>query len=177
MSKDTTPKSTAYLPIIGVFAASILVVPAIADELDGPAGAAPEETAIQEADSGRDGWLDTIALTGAVGNDGNFDGVIVGLEYERVLGESFGIGAVVEYTGGSMDSLLLAMPLSYRHGQWRFQVAPGFADSYRGKDYVTRIGAGYEIGLDRWIISPNARIDFIDEREVVSFGVSFRAGF
>ena len=157
-----------------IFALASVVLLAVFAEFD-PAMA--EEPGEDEGKESRGPSRDTIALTGAVGNDGNFDGVIVGLEYERVLGGSFGIGAVVEYTGGSMDSLLVAMPLSYRRGQWRFQVAPGFADSYRGKDYVTRIGAGYEIGLDRWIISPNARIDFIDEREVVSFGVSFRAGF
>ena len=180
MNIDNAQKSTASLAIIGVFAASILVVPASADELDGPAGAAPEETPIQEADSGRDGWLDTIAVLGGISVQGSDTGITAGFEVERALSDSFGIGALVEYAAGDLESLMIAVPFTYRLNSWKFQIAPGYVDANRGGDFVTRFGTGYDFNVGNWMVTPNVKADVLaadDSRAILVYGVSFSTGF
>lgn len=116
-------------------------------------------------------------ITGAASNDGTYSDFTIGFEYERALSESFGIGTAVEYTGGDMDSLLIVAPITFRKEQWKLQAGPGFADSYRGRDFVLRFSGGYDFDFNDWIVTPSAKLDLIDEKEVVIFGVTIGTEF
>ena len=166
MSRHIKRRKLLIFPGIGIISATLAGLPAVADE-----------TAQVTADSGRNSIFDTISVTGGISNDSTYSDFTVGLEYERLLSDSIGIGAAVEYTAGDMDSLLIAAPVTWRHDKWKLQAAPGFADSYRGRDFVTRLSAGYEFDADDWIITPIAKLDFIDEKEVLMLGVTIGTEF
>jgi hypothetical protein len=54
---------------------------------------------------------------------------VFGIEYERRIKESFGIGTVAEYTVGDADFWVFAIPLVYHKNAWKFYVAPGIEKS------------------------------------------------
>ncbi len=177
MKKHIIRKSIASLANIGILATFILAAPAVADEVPQDKS---DDIALDEADSGDNSIFDSTAVNGGFSEDGKHSGFTIGLEVEKYLSESFGIGAMVEYTGGDLDSLLFAVPVTYRLDNWKFQVAPGYVDSYRGKNYVTRFGTGYEFDIGDWIVTPNAKADVLaedDSRAVLVYGVSISTEF
>ena len=46
------------------------------------------------------------------------NGFALGIAYERLLTESFGIGVIAEHTFGDFDFWVYAVPFAYRAGRW-----------------------------------------------------------
>lgn len=110
--------------------------------------------------------------------DGREDAPAIGLEYERRIGEAFGIGAVVEYTGDDADFWVAAVPLALHAGHFKFYIAPGFEDGEHGKEGLLRLGAEYGFALSAgWEIAPQVNVDFVDGEDVWVIGLLFAKGF
>ncbi len=102
----------------------------------------------------------------------------LGLEYERRINESFGIGAVVEYTFGDADLWVAAIPFAYHTGHWKLYVAPGIEDGVHGTEGLLRLGGEYAFELsDSWEIAPQLNVDFVGGENVWVVGVVFSKGF
>jgi hypothetical protein len=102
----------------------------------------------------------------------------IGVEYERRINESFGIGALAEYTFGDADFLVVAVPFLFHINSWKLLVAPGVEHSSdHGNEALVRFGAGYGFKTGGWMITPQVNVDFVDGEDVWVFGVGFGKGF
>jgi len=97
---------------------------------------------------------------------GTFEGseesaVALGIEYERRLNQSFGVGATVEYSFGKLDSLVVVVPLVYHTGRWAFWAGPGIKRADHENEFLVRVGGeyGFEIG-GGWELAPQVNVDY-----------------
>ena len=105
------------------------------------------------------------------------NGAALGVAYERLLNESFGIGVIAEHTFGDADFTVYAVGLAYRIDRWKFYVAPGIEDSEEhGTESLVRLGTEYAFEAGSWEISPQFAVDFVDGDEVLILGVVFGKG-
>ena len=128
----------------------------------------------------------------------------IGGEYERRLGERFGLSLVVEHVSGNGAWVVLA-PLSFRparHLGLKLYAAPGFEnkvpessdhapeghesarDSEEGgrkSFFVARGGVGWTIELGRASLTPQLELDFVREdhqwEKALVFGIAIGLGF
>ncbi len=106
------------------------------------------------------------------------NGPAIGFEYARRFNESFGLGAVVEYTGGDGDFWVAALPVIWHLGHWKLYAAPGIEDGDHGTEELLRLGVERAFVLsDGWEIAPQVNVDLVDGEEVWVFGVFFAKGF
>ncbi len=106
------------------------------------------------------------------------NGAALGVAYERLLNESFGIGVFAEHTFGGGDFTVYAVAFAYRVDRWKFYIAPGIEDSdAHGTESLVRLGAEYAFEAGSWEISPQLAVDFVDGEEVLVLGVVFGKGF
>jgi len=106
------------------------------------------------------------------------NGAALGVGYERLLNESFGIGVFAEHTFGDADFTVYAVAFAYRVDRWKFYIAPGIEDSdAHGTESLVRLSAEYAFEAGTWEISPQLAVDFVDGDEVLILGVVFGKGF
>lgn len=119
------------------------------------------------------------AFVGITSEDRRDKGTALGIEYERRLSQSFGIGALAERTFGDLDFWVFAIPLAFHTGPWKFYVAPGFesVDATDENEGLIRVGGEYGFEVGRWEIAPQLDIDFVDGDVVLVAGVTFGWGF
>ena len=105
------------------------------------------------------------------------DGFSVGLSYEYRLSQLFGIGGIVESASGVLREWVLAVPLFlHPYKGWRFLVAPGvdIPEDEGDNEFLFRVGAAYEFEIgEKWAITPEFNVDFVDNSEVFVYGLSF----
>ena len=104
-------------------------------------------------------------------HEGRDNGSVLGLVYERLLSESFGIGVIAEHTYGDFDFSVFAVPFVYRTGPWRLFIAPGVEDSEHGTESLWRLGAGYAFEAGTLEVVPEFSVDFVNGEEVFVLGV------
>ena len=104
-------------------------------------------------------------------------GATLGLEYERRLDATLGVGLVAEHVFGDLDFTIFAVPLFIHPGRWKFLIAPGVEDSDRGTEFLLRIGGDYAFEVGRWEIGPGIDVDFVDGDVVPVVGVIIGRGF
>ena len=138
-----------------------------------------EETAHHGESHAHGGHKNVFALfIGAANEDRRDKGPAIGLEYERRLNTSFGIGVLAERTFGDLDSIVYAVPFAYHSGAWKAYIAPGIEDREGHKsENLVRIGAEYGFEAGGWEIAPQIDLDFVDGNRVFVFGVTFGKGF
>ena len=110
-------------------------------------------------------------------HEGRDNGSVLGLVYERLVTESFGIGVIAEHTYGDFDFSVFAVPFVYRTGPWRLFIAPGVEDSERGTESLWRLGAGYAFEAGKLELVPEFSVDFVNGEEVFVLGVVIAKGF
>ena len=118
-----------------------------------------------------------LALFIGVTDVGRREAVALGIEYERRLNESFGIGVLAEHSFGDLDFWVYAVPFIYHTGRWRFYGAPGVEDGPHGSESLVRLGVEYGYRVGAWEISPQLVVDFVDGDQVTVLGVTFGKGF
>lgn len=119
-----------------------------------------------------------IFVGGASDDLGKREGFALGLEYEYRFDRRWGIGFMLEHTYGEMDTWVYVMPIAYHVGRWKLYAAPGVEDGHHGSENMVRVGFEYGIHLDKWEISPQFDIDFVErERDVFVVGLTFARGF
>ena len=108
-------------------------------------------------------------------HDGSEDGFTVGMNYEYRLSETNGIGGLVEYASGELDSWVFAAPLFiHPYKGLRLLVALGFEYGHSEAEFLIRTGIAYEFEMgERWTITPEFNVDFVDSEEKYIYGVAF----
>ena len=117
-----------------------------------------------------------------VGNTqhGSSNGASLGVEYERRLSSLIGLGAFVEYAGGDIDALRVAVPVFFHpHAGWVFKLAPGSEIEHGDAQFMMRTGVGYEFEIaSKWILIPQFNMDFVDRRgTTLVYGLSLSRQF
>ena len=105
------------------------------------------------------------------------EGLALGIEYERRLNQTWGIGALAEHTFGDLDTWVFAVPVAVHNGPWKFYAAPGIEDGEHGSEALVRLGVEYGFHLGRWEVSPQFDVDFVDGEEIYVVGFTFGWGF
>jgi hypothetical protein len=148
---------------------------AIAATLVGPIAMGAEQETPAEGGEQAENVLAVFVGVAREGRRNN--GLALGVEYERRLGERFGIGALAEHTFGDIDTWVYAIPFAYHTQHWKFYLAPGTEHSERGNESLLRIGAerAFEIGF--WEIAPQLDVDFVNSEQVYVFGVTLSKRF
>jgi hypothetical protein len=113
------------------------------------------------------------------GDHGSENGFSFGLNYERRFSKFLGVGGFYEYAAGDFDKWSVGVPLFiHPYREFRFVLAPGLEHRHGDDEFLFRIGVGYEFQLkERWIISPEFNVDFVDGEDAQVFGISFGIGF
>ena len=161
------------LDLIAVLALLLIVVgarPAFAQ--------AGEHESASDHEATHDFHSNLLALFVGVTYEGSSEnGFALGIEYERRLNESFGVGVLAEHTFGDLDSWVYAVPFAFHTGRWKFYVAPGVEDGDQGSESLVRLGAEYAYEVGAWEISPQLDVDLVDGEVVPVLGVTFGKGF
>ena len=105
------------------------------------------------------------------------NGFALGIAYERILNESFGIGVIAEHTFGDFNFWVYAVPFAYRTGRWRMYIAPGVEDGEDSTESLVRLGVEYAFEVGRLEIAPQLAVDFVDGEEVLVLGAVIGKGF
>lgn len=106
------------------------------------------------------------------------NGFTVGLTYAYRLHKMLGIGGLVEGVAGDFEEWVFAAPVFiYPYRGLRFVGAPGLSHEHGENEFLFRTGVGYEFEIDRWSITPEFNVDFVDGNQTFVFGVSFGLGF
>lgn len=102
----------------------------------------------------------------------------LGLDYERRISESFGVGALVERASGDRDFWIAAIPFSWHRRHWKFSIAPGVEhEEGHGDHGLIRLGAGYAFDMDGIEVAPLVSVDFVNGDTVYILGVTVGKGF
>ncbi len=113
-----------------------------------------------------------------VAHEGRRDnGFALGIAYERILNESFGIGVIAEHTFGDFDFWVYAVPFTYRAGRWRLYIAPGVEDDGQTTESLVRLGAEYAFEVGALEIAPQLAMDFVGGEKVLVLCVVIGKGF
>ena len=137
-----------------------------------------EHESSSEHESTHDFHRNILALfVGVTHEERRENGAALGIEYERRLNESFGVGLVAEHTFGDLDFWVYAVPFAYHTGRWKLFIAPGVEDTDRGSESLVRLGGEYAYEVGTWEISPQLIVDFVDGEQVLVLGVTIGKGF
>ncbi len=114
--------------------------------------------------------------------EGRLEEFTLGVEYERLINRSFGIGVFAEYVSDDLDFFVYGVPFAYHRDQLKMYIAPGVEDSSEdGSEFLVRIGAEYGLEVGEWEISPQINLDFVDKaggwEEVWVLGFIVAKGF
>lgn len=139
--------------------------------------ASGESASSQESE--QEAHKNVLALFAGVTHDGRRNnGAALGVAYERLLTESFGIGVIAEHTFGDADFTVYMLAFGVRIDRWKLYVAPGVEDSdEHGTEPLVRLGAEYALVAGTWEISPQVAVDFVEGDEVLVLGFVFTRGF
>jgi len=161
------------LDLVAVLALLLIVIgapPAIAQT--------GEHESASDHETTHDFHRNLLALFVGVTHEGrrNTD-LALGIEYERRLNESFGVGVLAEHTFGDLDFWVYAVPFAYHTGRWKLYIAPGVEDGNHGSEFLVRLGGEYAYEVGTWEISPQLDVDFVGGDQTLVLGVSFGKGF
>ena len=105
------------------------------------------------------------------------NGAALGLEYERRIGISLGIGFLSERTWGVFDFSVYAVPITFHADRWKFIVAPGIEQSGGHTENLVRVAIGYAFETSKTTITPSLSTDFVGGENIFVLGVAFGRGF
>jgi hypothetical protein len=109
--------------------------------------------------------------------EGREEDFTLGIEYERRINESFGVGVIAEYVSDDLDFWVFAVPFAYHSGPWKLYAAPGVEDSHKGTEFLARFGAEYAFEIGDLEISPQLNLDLVGSEEVWVVGLLIGKGF
>ena len=115
---------------------------------------------------------------GNTNNDKDQNAFTVGVEYEYRLSRPVGLGALVDYAGGKIESTVVAAgPVFHPWRELKLLAMPGLDIHHGEEEFVTRVGALYDFHAGDWSISPTLHVDVIDVKENIIFGLGFGRGW
>ena len=115
---------------------------------------------------------------GNTNNDKDQNAFTVGLEYEYRVSSPVGLGALIDYAGGSIETTIIAAgPVFHFWRELKVIAMPG-VDLHDGhEEFVTRVGALYDFHVGAWSISPTLHVDVLELKENIIFGLGFGHGW
>ena len=118
-------------------------------------------------------------FVGITGQDRRERALTFGVDYNRWISPSIGIGIAIERALGDLDFTVVALPVSYRRGHWKFFAGPGweYSDYYDDNIFLGRVGVEYAFEKDGYEVAPKFMLDVIDGDVVVVGGVAIGLGF
>jgi len=109
--------------------------------------------------------------------DGEGNNPTVGIDIEYRVNDLLGIGAVVEYAWGELDSTtVLAVADIHLIDGWVMQIGPGFERRHGEDVFVSRVGLLYEFEWEHYTFSPQLHWDYHEGEEnaiVAGFAIGF----
>ncbi len=120
------------------------------------------------------------------------DGFTVGGDYEYRLHRLLGLGFEGEYAGGDLRETVVVFPVFFHPGAGlKLAAGPGFerakeeaagselrAAEETRTNFLFRVSILYDFLVkERFTITPNVSLDFVNGRQVWVYGVSFGVGF
>ena len=88
--------------------------------------------------------------------------------------ELFGVGALVDYAGGDLDSTIVA-GVAFLHPYKGLVLlgAAGNENTHHGDEFLVRLGIGYDFELSGgWTLGPLLNFDFVEDEETKEmFGI------
>ncbi len=100
------------------------------------------------------------------------NGLALGVEYERKISESVGVGMLAEYTFGDFDFWVVAVPVYFGMDRWRFGIAPGLEGTRGDTEALARLIVAYEFEGANKHYAPTFAVDFVDGEQVYVLGVT-----
>jgi len=103
----------------------------------------------------------------------------MGTKYEYHFSETNGVGGLIEYSSGELDSWVIAVPLFiHPYKGLRLLGAIGFDERNNDTEFLFRAGIGYKFKInDKWNIIPEFNYDFVEGDEKYGYGVIFNYEF
>ena len=101
----------------------------------------------------------------------------MGLEYERRINSTFGIGVLAEKTWSDFDIWVYAVPISLHVDRWKFAIAPGIEASHGHHENLARLSVGYAFEKKKVMITPTLNIDLVAGETIYVLGATFSKGF
>jgi hypothetical protein len=101
----------------------------------------------------------------------------MGLEYERRISSTFGIGVLAEKTWSDFDIWVYAVPITFHVDRWKFAIAPGIEESHGHHENLARLSVGYAFEKKKMMITPTLNIDFVAGEKIYVLGATFSKGF
>jgi hypothetical protein len=118
-----------------------------------------------------------IETEGGIREEGE-DAFTVGLDYEYRFSQLFGVGGLVEYAGGELETTS-AMAGLFIHpiGGLKLFLAPGVEHEGDENEFLFRAGVHYNFLFGNFVVTPVLAVDFVDGEENLVYGVSFGYGW
>jgi hypothetical protein len=103
----------------------------------------------------------------------------VGLEYEYRLNRRWGVGALVDFAGKDTRTGVVAIPAVLHVGaDWKMYAGPGFEkNKEHDAEFLVRVGVLYDFHVGRFTIAPAINVDFVDDEEILVYGLNIGRGF
>jgi hypothetical protein len=103
----------------------------------------------------------------------------LGLDYEYRLNRRWGVGALIDYAGKDFRSWVAGIPLVlHPRDGWKLLVAPGIEDrETEDSEFLVRAGVLYDFEVGRFTVTPALQVDFVDDDEILVYGVNLGRGF
>ena len=111
--------------------------------------------------------------------EGGDEGVLIGADYEYRVKQGIGLGGLIEYAGGQLDSTTLAAAV-YLHPEdtVRLVVATGFENQRGSTDFLLRLGVSTEFPMENdFSLEPRFAVDFVDGDHKLVFAVGITLSF
>ncbi len=118
---------------------------------------------------------DKLGVFGGITQESSDLGGSLGLRYEYLFFEGYGIGGILEFAFGSVErSWLAAVPLYFHpFDKWYLLLAPGVEFEGGDGNMLFRIGVGYDLEFKpQWSLVPEFNVDFTDGDTKLVYGFS-----
>ena len=111
--------------------------------------------------------------------EGGDEGIVVGADYEYRVKQGIGLGGLIEYAAGQLDSTTLAAAV-YFHPKdaVRVVVASGIENQRGDTDFLLRLGVSTEFPMENDLsLEPRFAVDFVDGDHKLVFAVGIARSF
>ena len=106
------------------------------------------------------------------------DAFTAGVDYEYRLKSLFGVGGIVEYSGGDLEATVAAGALFIHPiGGLKLILAPGVENKGDENKFLFRTGVYYDFFFGKFSVGPTFSVDFVDGEQNLIYGLSFGYGF
>lgn len=135
------------------------------------------ETEVEESEPVKRHTLAALVRYVSEGRAGG--GPAVGLEYEYLLREKWGLGAFGEWVAGDIETAVIGVTANYHPiEELAIVFGPGVELNEEEELWIGRLGAAYEFEVGKFFIAPAAYVDWIEGGDfAVLAGLNFAIKF